>query len=379
MTTVAILQRIVPHYRVAFFSGLHRALRERGHELRVVFGDARPGTVPTSVEVSEPWAHRIRNRYLAFSTHELVWQPAWAATRDASLVVVEQANRMVLNHLLGLARVARKNPRVAMWGHGRNFQATAREGISERIKRVLATRADWWFAYTELSAAVFEELGVPRDRITVVDNAIDLDELSDAIARARPDRDVIRRGLGIGASDRVGLFVGGLHAGKRIDFLVDAAVEIRTRVPDFHLLVVGDGPGRDVVEAAARQHPWIHWTGEVVGAARACYLAIGDVMLMPAHVGLVVLDSFVAETPLLTTDADNHSPEVAYLNHGVSSMRSLYTVDAYASMVARVLGEPGLLETLRAGCRRSAVRYGVANMVERFADGIEHCLASAPR
>ncbi|MBN8161793.1 glycosyltransferase, partial [Vibrio vulnificus] len=78
--------------------------------------------------------------------------------------------------------------------------------------------------------------------ITVLDNAIDTNQLAGWCASIDEQRKAelcAKWGL---RGRHVGLFLGSLYADKRVDFLLDAAEEIRRRVPDFELLIVGAGP-----------------------------------------------------------------------------------------------------------------------------------------
>ena len=98
-------------------------------------------------------------------------------------------------------------------------------------------------------------------------------------------------------------------------------------------------------------------------------------MLMPAAVGLGLIDSFVCESPLATTDSNTHGPEIEYLTHGVTGLVSHADELAYARMVAATLADPVALVALKAGCRRAAVEFSLDGMVDRFAAGILACLA----
>ena len=73
---------------------------------------------------------------------------------------------LIAGQLLGLRRFA-------FWGHGRNFQAANPDSLSEKIKRWVVRIPHWWFVYTEGAAKYVQALGYPRDRVTVVYNAID--------------------------------------------------------------------------------------------------------------------------------------------------------------------------------------------------------------
>jgi glycosyltransferase involved in cell wall biosynthesis len=373
MSQVVIIQRVLPHYRIPFFRRLHGRLRGVGIELRLVYGQERPGTVPRTVSLQETWAQRIENRYWILGGRELVWQPCLRRAWEADLVVVEQSSRLLVNYpLLALRRL--RGRRIAFWGHGRNMQSDNREDWSERIKCATLGRVDWWFAYTGLSADVVAASGFPRERMTNVQNVIDTSAL-DAHLKACAPAEVMavqaRHGIAGGA---VGLYCGGMYHFKKLPFLIAACEEIKRRVPEFSAVFVGDGPDRGVVEAAAARHDWIHYVGAKFGRDLAPYYRMSKVLLMPGLVGLAVVDSFVAGVPLFTTDLPLHSPEIAYLESGVNGVMSAHDVDAYAGSVADYLRDEAGLARLGAGCERSAAKYTIENMVENFARGVEQCL-----
>ncbi len=368
---VAIVQQILPHYRIPFFKALHGTLAEHGVDLRLVYGQEAPGATPRTVAFDAPWAHRIENRYLRVRGKYLVWQPCYSLAKGTDLVIVGNANRSLVNYALIASRAISSGFRLAFWGHGRNFRSTERDRYFEALKAKLSRAADWWFAYTERSAQVMRSHGVPSEKITVVNNAFDTDAL--AAATGALDRSALARTrteLGIPADAPIVLYCGGLRPEKNLRFLLEACVEARKRVPSMHLVVIGDGPEEARVKAAAARHPWIHPIGPVFAADRVRYFAISEAVLVPIGVGLAILDAFVTRTPLITTSSETHGPESSYLEDGVNGLVSDVSVDAYARTIAAYLEDAALRERLRAECASAAQRYTLGNMVERFASGI---------
>jgi glycosyltransferase involved in cell wall biosynthesis len=370
---VALVQRVLPHYRIPFFSGLHRRLAESGISLRLIYGQEYPDTVPRTVECPEEWCRRISNRYMRFAGTELVWQPCLAEIEDADLVVVEQANRLAANVPILLGRRKRRR-RVAYFGHGRNGNRAA--GLPGKLStRLFLPRVDWWFAYTGLSAVQVEATGFPPDRITTVNNTIDTESFRESLASvSEGDMAAIADGLCI-RGENIVLFCGGLDGAKRLDFLLQACLELRRRIPDFHAIIIGDGPSGRPARTAAASHPWIHFTGALFGAARAPYFRMAGALLMPGPVGLAIVDSFAATTPVITTDIPWHGPEIAYLEPGVNGIMTSDSLSGYVDAVAGFLKSEELRNRLAHGCRESARRYTMSAMVERFATGVEQCLA----
>ena len=299
--------------------------------------------------------------------------------RAVDLVVVEQASRLLLNYRL-LWQQARGGPRVAFWGHGRDFTEN-RSSLGERAKASISRRVHWWFAYTSLSGDIVTDLGVDAARITVVNNAIDTTTLKaqiDAVDDARLA--MLRQELGVGPGP-VGLFLGTLRPDKHLEVLLEAGRRIRREHPDFGLLVAGSGPLEDDVRRWAEQEPWLHYLGGRYGSDRAEVLALADLLLLPGWVGLVVLDAIVAGTPLITSRDSPHGPEIAYLRDGENGLLVANGTDpdSYADAVTRTLDDPELLRSLILGCAADRDLYSVEEMAGRFADGIRQALDAPPR
>lgn len=372
---VTIVQRVMTHYRVPFFIALHERLAATGIHLEVVHGQPTADEASLGNSGTLPGARVIRNRYLAVGPRSLCWQPCLGPTRTSDLVVVEQASRLLVNYVL-LARRAVGGPSVAWWGHGRNLDAHGASRLGEAIKRPLARRSDWWFAYTTGTRAHLESVGVPAARITVVQNATD----TTAVALRRSSigpaaRTRLRRALEL-ADGPVGVVLGSLYPAKRPGFVLDAADRIREAVPDFQLVVIGDGPDRGLVDAAARSRPWIRVLGARTGDAMVDAAATGDVLLNPGLVGLAVLDAFALELPMITIAGDHHSPEFEYLLDGVNGivLPPATTATGFAAATIGVIGDTKTQQRLREGCRDAARRYSIEAMAENFATGIRAAL-----
>jgi glycosyltransferase involved in cell wall biosynthesis len=373
--TVGIAYRFLPHYRIGFYAALHAALAGDDIDLQLCYGVGSNSELTPDPEL--PWSIPIRNTTVNIGGGSpLVWQRIPSAVRKADLVVLMQESK-VLSNFPVIARGMAGGRRVALWGHGLNFEQE-HGSRGNRFKLFYSRQVHWWFAYTAGVADVLAASGFPRARITVVENSIDT-ELLMAAARQLDSAALCARRL----ETRMGtgpaaVFCGRLYDRKRIDFLLQASQRIRERVPDFELIVIGDGPDAEKVRAFARANPWVHYVGALFDQDIVPYFRMADACLMPGAVGLTILDAFALEAPLVTTRLSDHGPEIEYLIQGRNGIMTENTLDAYVAGAVRVLTSPELRDHLKEGCRESAAHYTLQNMVRNFQRGVHGALEGVP-
>jgi glycosyltransferase involved in cell wall biosynthesis len=376
---VAIVYRYVHHYRVGFYDSLRRLLADRGVRLRLLAGRPGPDDAARGDAALVPWAEAVRNLHVPLGRREIVWQACLRRVWSADLVVLEQASRLLLTYPL-LAGQAVGGPRVALWGQGHHVLRHRASPVGEAVKRVVSRRVDWWFAYNERSVDVVAGLGYPRERVTAVRNAVDtrgLRELREAIGEA--ELAVLRQELGL-SGDHVAVCCGSLYVEKRLPFLLAASDAVRAAVPDFELLVIGDGPEAAAVRSAAASRPWVHVLGALRGREKVRAMALARLQVLPGAVGLGVLDGFALGLPLVTTADPVQGHEFDYLTPGENGVVVEEWRDpaAYARAVAATLRDEAVLEKLREGCAAAAASYTIEAMAESFAGGVLAALR-APR
>ena len=363
-------------FRVPFHERLRAELAARDIAYDYLY-DAEDDNLGKGDTQKIAWATSVKQTNLRLGGKTLVLQHAFRASAGADLLIVQQQNNLLFNYLAQL-RLVPGVRKVAFFGHGRNFQADNPNSLRERFKRFWATKVDWWFGYTELTADIVAGYGFPRERITVFNNAIDTSAIGRELAAIDPaEQERLRQEL-FGGSRNVGLYLGGIYAEKRIPFLLAAAEAVRRAVPDFHLLVIGGGPQADLIRAAAGRHDWIRYVGPKFGAEKTLLASLARVQLMPGLVGLGVLDSFAYGTPMVTTNVPFHSPEIGYLENGRNGVMIADPEDlaGYAAAVTRILTDDAYRADLQAGAATALATYTVENMARRFADGVEQALAA---
>lgn len=367
----------VKQFRVVFYEKLAERLLRSNIELRVVYSDPSPteASKRDSAELSSPLGIKVARAYFLSDRLLLQALPLSLLWR-ADLVVVVQANGYLMNYLLQLARLFGWR-RLAFWGHGYNHQGVVTSS-SERLKRWLASKVDWWFTYTHNTGRYLAELGFPKNQITVVENAIDTSAFAHAVANVtRSDVVELRRQLGFPDNTCIALFCGSLYADKQLGFLVQVGDELNRKFSNFRMVVIGDGKQKKWISDAAVAKGWLRYCGPQFGSDKAKFFAMSDFFLHPGAVGLAILDSFAASLPFISSNYDKHGPEIAYLEHEGNGLMLPFYLEAFVEGVGRVIEDHDFLASLREGAKASGTRYTLENMVGNVANGVVDYLSSA--
>ncbi len=373
MKKVLILYKFLPQYRVEFFEKLRVALLAEGVELSLIYGKLKNHDAKKNDERDLPWANYRENKIIKLGSTELFWQPSLDKAKETDLVIVEQANKLLVNYVLIL--LSKFTPlKFAFWGHGMDMQNNPKS-LKNRFKYFFLTHSDYWFAYTQGVKKLLLGKGVKAEKITVVDNAIDTVTLKSQYNAYSPvELNRLKNDLNI-EGENIALYCGGIYSNKRIDYLLEVAQRIRIAVPDFNLLFVGAGADQYKVEEAAKNNEWIHYIGPKFGMERVPYFKMSKLFLMPGLVGLAILDSFATQTPMVTTQYPYHSPEIEYLKNKENGLMTQDNVASYANEVIRLLTDENALQELKVGCLESSTLYSTEKMVQNFKNGVIKCLA----
>jgi glycosyltransferase involved in cell wall biosynthesis len=155
---------------------------------------------------------------------------------------------------------------------------------------------------------------------------------------------------------------------------MDAIQRIRSEVPDFEMLFIGDGPLRSVVQNIAARYSWIRWVGGRIGREKVLHALLGQLILNPGLVGLGILDSFALGIPMVTTDCGIHSPEIAYLKSGYNGLMTNNSVESFVRTVVDIYRNELARERLSNACMASSCDYSLEAMSTNFASGIRKAL-----
>jgi glycosyltransferase involved in cell wall biosynthesis len=105
------------------------------------------------------------------------------------------------------------------------------------LERFIYPKADKVIVISTELRTYMEDIGVKRDRIVVLPPGVDTEKFNPSIS----GHDV-RKQLGISSEEKIALFSGWLYEFAGVDLVLESMNEILKGVPEFRLIVCGDGP-----------------------------------------------------------------------------------------------------------------------------------------
>ena len=266
-------------------------------------------------------------------------------------IVAERAPDVVVTHqvkshfLMRLSRLWQEYPWVA-FSHG--YTTTDRKMLLyNRLDRWSLRKADRVVTVCEAFAKNLAGAGVPHERICVQHNSIRPEP-----AAGVKEVQALRERLGVSEGERIVLAVGRLSQEKaHVDLLRafrnlgDTATTINVR-----LVIVGDGPEREALKAAAAS---LGLSDRVTFAGQASdvrpFYAIADVLVNPSHSEgspYVLLEAIAANLPIVAT-AVGGVPEMLQ-NNETALLVPAGDPRALGDAIARLLSDQQLAQKLSA-------------------------------
>lgn len=262
-----------------------------------------------------------------------------------------------------VASLGRVRTKVVHTEHGREpYTTSARRRWLGRLAGLYAER---FFCLTrDMAEAVTAARIIPREKVHLIHNGIDLSNF-----RRSHDRSTVRRLLGIPDNAPVIGTVGRLTPVKEQGLLIRAFFEVSRQIPAAHLVLVGDGPLLEDLQAQARRlgvEDRVHFTGYQPDSAP--YLQAFDVFALTSRsegMPQSALEASVCAVPVV-------APRVGGLPELIEPGRTGVLFDpgdkeALVSALVELLADPARARDLgAAGQAKVESLYDVGRMAREY-------------
>jgi glycosyltransferase involved in cell wall biosynthesis len=233
-------------------------------------------------------------------------------------------------------------------------------------------KIDLFIAASRVIAGMLVEDGIPRDRITVVHDGVNVSAIDRQPAVDAHAAFWLPHGAPIVGN--VAALVG--HKGQK--YLIAAAAQVVREVPDARFLILGEGELRAPLERQVRELGLGHhvllpgFRTDAVGLQKSF-----DIFAMSSiteGLGSAMLDAMACGTAVVATQAGGIPEAIVDDQHGV--LVPPHDAAALARALIRLLKDPDLRKRLaEAGRQRIVNEFSVENMVQRTLAAYEKGLA----
>lgn len=316
---IAILQRVLPQYRLGLFQILSR---DSAWRVRLFVGADLPNSkVRSASDFGDLDVMRMPTRFFNLGARQLTdhqgLMSALAAFEPDAILCEGESN--FFSYLKAVWYRA-SHPKTALihWSLGGLPGAPLASPLRRGIKRRLLAMFDTFVVYSSYGRDELIELGCPSDDIHVAVNVSDTGRHLDAARHLVLTKEQARQVLGLPMAFTV-LYAGALDDDKRLDKLVAALAD--PSAPQCNLVVLGDGPLRGELETKASELGLRHafFPGRVSWETMAKYYRAGDVFVLPGRGGMVMSEAMAHGLPVIVHQADG--TEVDLVRDGETGCR----------------------------------------------------------
>ena len=222
---------------------------------------------------------------------------------------------------------------------------------------------------------------VPKDRkhfnvpVEAISNGIDLSKFS----KGKPADDIYER-FDIPRNKQIVLYVGRVDPEKSLNIMVNAFIKAHKKVPDVHLVVVGDGTARPDLEktiAKAGLSEYAHFLGRVIGADLPQIYRTGTVFAITSKTetqSIVLLEAMATGLPCIAVKA-GAIPELVKTDEN-GYLCEADDIDGVAKAMVNILSDPKKQAKMSDGSLKIVQKHDISYTLTRMEEIYEKVLAA---
>ncbi|MCQ3975046.1 MAG: hypothetical protein DPW09_16525 [Anaerolineae bacterium] len=153
----------------------------------------------------------------------------------------------------------------------------------------------------EVKNSMVEVIGPIQAKVHVICNGVDTSRYEQEV-----DRALIRQHLGLAAEARLIIVLATLKEQKGHRYLIEAMAALTPKYPDLHVILVGDGPLRQTLQAQVAElnlEPYVHFLGSRHDVPDL--LAASDLFVLPSlweGLAMALLEGMATGLPIVASE-----------------------------------------------------------------------------
>jgi len=375
---LAIVQPLIPHYRISLFE---RIARVPGID-PVVLADVRTKTQLN--QYHEGVGFKVRHLPWK-NVGPFVFRPGLRALLqdvrpDAVLFHGNPRDILLLRHMKWCRR---SGIPFGVWGMF--YRIGKRRLISEYLMARMGKLAKVVLCYGDRDRREMLERGIDHRKIIPLYNSIDQHRIIAARDGILPkDIREFRKAENLNGK-KVIIQVVRLTKKKRVDFLVNAFARLRKRRSDVELILIGGGPLEKRTRRLTQKlgiHRHVRFLGPVYDERQlALWYSVADVFAMATFLGLSVHHAMCYGVPVVTDDNPRtQTAEFEVLQDGVNGFTYRSgDLDDFCRKLCAILDNPEWAARMSVAAKHRIERtYTIERMTKRFLTGVTRLLGDCP-
>lgn len=359
---VALIQRIIPHYRVDIFEMLNKEL-DGG--LTILYGDGeKEGSQQNAKELKNLRVEKLKTLKMSIKYNKISYfMPVYLDTYKklkrvkADVVICEGGKVNLLNIYITLIySVLNKTPYI-LWVPGPlNNKKSLLKNITDALLEFAVKKSTACIAYSSMAEEYLKQIK-DGNSIFKAQNTIFIDtdkynsqEYIKKIECFKEKYNLINK--------KIILYVGALEKRKNVDLLINSFVNIGK--PDYSLLIIGDGPEKDNLKKIANDN--VIFLGRVVRDVEM-YFNMCDIFVLPGQGGLGINQAIAFGKPIICTKCDG--TEVDLVN-GNGYIINPMIVDNLSNAILTILEDEKLCDDMGKVSRGIDKKVNAKSMIENI-------------
>jgi glycosyltransferase involved in cell wall biosynthesis len=374
---VAVLQRVLPAYRLRVFDKLQR---ENHWNVRCLIGEDLPDSkVRSASSFSGLDVVKLPTSYLKIGQQVLTNHKGLCNALNIFQpdVIVCEGESNLLSYLKAVMyRIKRRHVPLVHWSLGEipGRKARTSDWVRNSAKKGLLSLFDAFIVYSSFGKKALVNLGCKEEEVFVAVNVGDVESALKNVQRLEMEAERFRLDMGLG-TEFVFLYVGSMEPEKRLDVLLEAMTRLKKE--RLRLVIVGGGEQEIELQSKAKilGLDKVHFCGYANGDALAKHYLSCDAFVLPGRGGMVLSEAMAYGLPTVVYKADG--TEFDLIKHGNNGLHlQIGDAEDIANALSRLSSDSEASKKM-GQCGRELVQneYNLNRMVKNVTDSVEYALA----
>ncbi|GGG60147.1 hypothetical protein GCM10010976_33640 [Bizionia arctica] len=282
---------------------------------------------------------------------------------DWVLIPAEKKNLLLLFYALKLKK---NNPSVQLFSYNHPILKSKNGKITfldKLITKIYYKKLDRVIFYTKQSCdwAISKKL-INSNKAFWANNTIDNTEIAKFYSFHLPPND----------NPRI-VFIGRLIASKKIEVLLEYYRELKLRIPNLKLDIIGDGPEKSILEPILKVDIDVFWHGTLVDESKiAPIMSNGSLVFVPGHSGLSINHAFAYGRPYITLKGLSHAPELDYIDNEENGYVLAGDFKTNIDTISKLLINANELERFCVNAKQKGASLSVQKWVNQLKSSLLH-------